>query len=98
MSVSVSVLCSLCNPARLGWLFPDSVHEPEQHCYGEEDTPGHPGVMGSGVVCPCECRRWPHQPKELWDLAAAEHPEDPVRRGVRFRELLVEHRHAPATT
>lgn len=68
---------------------------PPTHCYGEGDTPGIRGVIGSGNYCPCECRTWPHQPNELWNLAAKENPDagSHAARIARYQELMIEHGH-----
>jgi hypothetical protein len=45
-----SGLCYECRPLD---PFPDV--EPE-HCFGNGDEPGIPGLIGSGFWCTCSCR------------------------------------------
>ena len=87
--------CGRCAPIDISWLGLAAPKEPApvQHCYGEHDTPGIKGLIGSGVYCDCDCRRWPHKPNELYDLAASENPNDLPAIRDRYRELMVEHGH-----
>ena len=93
--MSTAFLCDGCAGGpqgdladRLG-LSGGTVH----HCYGEGDTPGTKGLIGSGNYCPCPCRSWPHQPAALYDVAAKEHPDDPEALRDRYHALMVEHGH-----
>jgi hypothetical protein len=93
--VTVSGLCFRCgNPAE--WLVGEDYMPP--HCYGEGDERGTPGLIGSGFHCSCECRRWPHRPNELYNLAASEHPNDLPAIRDRYRALMVEHGHIVSGT
>lgn len=91
--MSAGVYCDRCSENPLRKLGIDMPDEPLQHCYGDGDQPGTPGLIGSGTFCPCECRTWPHQPHDLYTLAAKEHPGDlnAIRR--RYRELMIKHGH-----
>lgn len=64
-----------------------------RHCYGKGDRPGTPGLIGSGFHCDCPCRSWPHQPHELYAVAAEEHPGDLPAIRERYLALMVEHGH-----
>jgi hypothetical protein len=64
-----------------------------RHCYGTADTPGTRGLIGSGNYCPCECRSWPHQPSDLWNVAAKANPDDAEARRDAYRALMIEHGH-----
>lgn len=91
--MSTAMLCSKCAPADLRRLGIDAPAPVPTHCYGEGDTPGTKGLIGSGNYCPCECRRWPHQPSQLYALAAKDHPDDREAMLARYRELMIEHGH-----
>lgn len=88
--MSVTGPCWKCQ--QINDLFGSGPVEPT-HCYGKGDQPGTPGLIGSGFYCSCECRSWPHQPIELYAVAATEHPDDPEAMRDRYLALMVEHGH-----
>jgi hypothetical protein len=91
--MSTAMLCMKCAPADLRNLGIDAPAPVPTHCYGEGDTPGTKGLIGSGNYCPCECRRWPHQPHALYRLAVEESDGDDEATSARYRELMIEHGH-----
>ena len=92
--MSVFMLCHRCTPAdALSRLGMNVEAVAVVHCYGSGDQPGTPGLLGSGLYCSCECRSWPHQPHELYAVAAKEHPDDPERRRDLYRQLMIDHGH-----
>lgn len=88
--MSTARLCDCCSGFKGGLGLPPI--EPT-HCYGEGDTPGQEGLIGSGNYCPCECRSWPHQPAALWDVAAKAHPDNAEARRDHYLALMREHGH-----